>query len=81
MEDNEQPKRQNFVAETLTNVQAAGLYKVAVWALGILAGCIAFFGSILPIWGVSIPDQAWNLAGMAVVGLVGLLGAEKTINQ
>lgn len=79
MDGNEvKPEKQNFLAEALTNVQAAGLYKVAVWGLVIFAGVIAFFGSILPIWGVQIPDQAWNLAGMAVVGLVGLLGANRT---
>jgi hypothetical protein len=76
METNE-PEKQNIVTETLSNVQAASLYSVAVWALGILAGVIALLGSLAPFFGGTIPDQAWNLAGMAVVGLVGLLGANK----
>lgn len=78
MDGNEvKPEKQGIVAETLTNIQAASLYTVAVWSLGILAGGIALLGSLAPFFGGSIPDQAWNLAGMAVVGLVGLLGAQK----
>lgn len=77
MESNEEPKKQNFVAETLTNIQAAGLYTVAVWGLAIIAGGIALFGSAAPLFGASIPDQAWNLAQGALIGLVGLLGAQK----
>ena len=78
VENEGKPEKQGIVAETLTNIQAASLYSVAVWALGILAGVIALLGSLAPFFGGSIPDQAWNLAGMAVVGLVGLLGANRT---
>lgn len=77
MESNDLPEKQSLVARSLTNVQAAGLYKIAVIALAVIAGGIALFGSLAPIFGATIPDQAWNLATMAVVGLVGLLGAQK----
>jgi hypothetical protein len=73
----EEPEKQGLAARTLSNVQAAGLYKIAVWALFVIAAVIAFFGSILPIWGINIPDQAWTLAQGALLGLVGLLGANK----
>jgi hypothetical protein len=73
----EQPKAQNFAARTLSNVQAAGLYKIAVVALAILACAIGIIGSVLPIFGGNVPEQAWQLAQGAMIGLVGLIGANK----
>ncbi len=72
--DNLQP--QALPQEILEAKQAINIYLIAVVALASI-GVLAVLGAILLAWaGKTTPGEVWTVVGIAVGGLVALVGGE-----
>lgn len=63
--------------EILKNEKAINVYLIAVIALAVM-GVLSILGAILLAWaGKVTPDGVWTVVGMAVAGLVALVGGQQ----
>ena len=68
---------QQIPSEILRRPQAINLYFIAVLSLAII-GVLAGLGRAILAWaGKVVPGEVWTFAGLAVGGLVALVGSDR----
>jgi hypothetical protein len=77
MTDTESPQPSALPSEIVTHPEAINLYFIAVLSLAAI-GVLAVFGGLVLAWaGKVVPGEIWTFAGIAVGGLVALIGSDR----
>ncbi len=71
---NEQPEAQGIPEMIMKRKEAPYLYLVAVGALAAI-GVLSVIGALILAWGGrAVPGEVWTVTGIAVGGLVAMVG-------
>jgi hypothetical protein len=74
MEDLNEMQAQGIPVEVLKRREASWLYLLAVGALALI-GVLSVLGALILAWGgKTVPGEVWTVVGIAVGGLVAMVG-------
>lgn len=74
MADLKEVQAQGIPVEVLKRKEASWLYLLAVGALATI-GVVAVIGALVLAWGgKTVPGEVWTVVGIAVGGLVAMIG-------
>ncbi len=74
MADPNEVQAQGIPVEVLKRKEASWLYLLAVGALALI-GVVSVLGALVLAWGgKTVPGEVWTVVGIAVGGLVAMIG-------